>query len=54
MPLNLSSLLKLKKNLSVKYSDEDKIYDVVKINLASNSFNQNLGFLIVKCCSITP
>lgn len=41
MPLNLSSLLKLKKNLSVKYSDKDKIYDVVKNNLASNSFNQN-------------
>lgn len=42
MPLNLSSILKLKKkNLSVKYSDKDKIYDVVKNNLASNSFNQN-------------
>lgn len=42
MPLNLSSILKFKKkNLSVKYSDKDKIYDVVKNNLASNSFNQN-------------
>lgn len=40
MFLNLFSLLKLKKKyFFVKYSDEDKIYDVVKINLVLNLFN---------------
>lgn len=38
MPLNLS-IFEILKNLSVKYSDKEKIYAVVKNNLTSNSFN---------------
>lgn len=40
MFLNLFSILKFKKkNFFVKYSDKDKIYDVVKNNLVLNLFN---------------